>query len=54
MNKRKLLATVFLLLFAASVSAQGVPHQISAIAKAYLQQALDVMQENALHKKEID
>lgn len=34
--------------------AQDSGNQISPAAKAYLEQALDLMQENALHQKEID
>jgi carboxyl-terminal processing protease len=54
MNQRKLLTAVCLFLFAASVSAQDAGDRIAPVAKTYLQKALDLMRENALHKKEID
>jgi carboxyl-terminal processing protease len=54
MKQCKLFAAVFVFFLAASVSAQDSADQIAPVAKTYLQRALDLMRENALHKKEID
>ncbi len=54
MNHRNSLTAALLFFLTSSISAQTPPTQTSAAAIAYLQQALDVMQQNALHKNEID